>query len=71
MYHEDIKQKISHLAQKHSSIPENDFSDFGNSEVLESEAFHMPISFGRISLSLKKITSSLSKSKLNQVFFMM
>jgi hypothetical protein len=53
---EDIKQKISHLAQKHSSIPENDLSDFGNSEVLESEAFHMPISFGRISLSLEKIT---------------
>ena len=68
---EDIKQKISHLAQKHSSIPENDLSDFGNSEVPESESFHMPIPFGRISLSLKKITSSLSKSKLNQAFFMM
>jgi hypothetical protein len=68
---EDIKQKISHLAQKHSSILENDLSDFGNAEILESEAFHKPIPFGRINLSLKKITSSLSKSKLNQVFFMM
>jgi hypothetical protein len=42
---EDIKQKISHLAQKHSSIPENDLSDFGNSEVLESEAFHLIVDY--------------------------
>ena len=71
MYHKDIKQKIGHLAQKHSSIPENVLSEFGNAEILESESFHKPISFGRINLSLKKITSSLSKSKLNQGFFMM
>jgi hypothetical protein len=42
---EDIKQKISHLAQKHSSIPENELSDFGNSEVLESEAFHLIVNY--------------------------
>ena len=42
---EDIKQKISHLAQKHSSIPENDLSDFGNAEILESEAFHLIVDF--------------------------
>jgi len=33
MYHKDIKQKISHLAQKNSSIPENDLSDFGNTLI--------------------------------------
>jgi len=42
---EDIKQKISHLAQKHSSIPENDLSDFGNAEILESEAFHLIVDY--------------------------
>ena len=41
----DIKQKISHLAQKHSSIPENDLSDFGNAEILESEAFHLIVDY--------------------------
>ena len=42
---EDIKQKISHLVQKHSSIPENDLSDFGNAEILESEAFHLIVDY--------------------------
>jgi len=42
---EDIKHKISHLAQKHSSIPENDLSDFGNAEILESEAFHLIVDY--------------------------
>ena len=42
---EDIKQKISHLAQKHSSIAENDLSDFGNAEILESEAFHLIVDY--------------------------
>jgi hypothetical protein len=42
---EDIKQKISHLAQKHSSIPENDLSDFGNAEIFESEAFHLIVDY--------------------------
>ena len=45
MYHKDIKQKISHLAQKNSSIPENDLSDFGNAEILESEAFHLIVDY--------------------------
>lgn len=42
---EDIKQKISHLAQKHSSIPENVLSEFGNAEILESEAFHLIVDY--------------------------